>query len=161
MRIANRRRGKLSKIQRRDLLMALLLAKGAGGKSDPLDRIRIMKSLFLLSQEVPKIAGLFHFEPYLYGAISFDVYTELDELESAGLVTTTKEFSNERWNRYFLTTKGTMGAREASKNLPKSILSKIESLKRYVTSKQTYELLKEIYAKYPAFAKRSVIKVTS
>ena len=60
-----------------------------------------------------------------------------------------------------MTTKGVVEAQKASKNLPSDIRGKIESIKRYVTSKQTYELLKEIYAKYPAFAKRSVIKVTS
>jgi len=77
MRASRKGRGELLKIQRKDLLMCLLFRKGANGKSEPLDRIRIMKSLFLLSQEVPKVAGLLHFEPYLYGAISFDVYTEL------------------------------------------------------------------------------------
>jgi DNA-binding PadR family transcriptional regulator len=161
MKKSDNRRVKLPKIQRKDLLMTLLLEKGANEKSEPLDRIRIMKGLFLLSREVPKLANLFHFEPYLYGAVSFDVYTELDALEHDGFVRTTEEFSNERWNRYLLTSKGMVGAREASKNLPADIRDRIDSIKRYVTSKQTYELLKEIYAKYPAFAKRSVIRVSN
>jgi hypothetical protein len=161
MRASEKGRGKLSKIQRKDLLMTLLLEKGASEKSEPLDRIRVMKSLFLLSQEVPRVANLFHFEPYLYGAVSFDVYNELDALQRDGLARTTEEFSNERWNRYLLTSKGMMEARRISKSLPADIRAKIESIKRYVTSKPTYELLKEIYAKYPAFAKRSVIRVSN
>lgn len=138
--------------------MSLLFERGTNEEREPLDRIRVMKGLFLLSQEAPKLAKLFNFEPYLYGAIDFDVYNELDALQRDGLARTTEEFSNEHWNRYLLTSKGMTETRRISKSLPTDIRAKIESIKKYVTSKQTYELLKEIYTKYPAFAKKSVIR---
>jgi DNA-binding PadR family transcriptional regulator len=153
-------RRKLSNIQRRDLLLTLLLAKGANAEHEPLDRIRAMKSLFLLSQEEKSLSQKFRFEPYLYGAVSFDVYRELDALQFDGLVTTTKEFTNENWNRYCLTSKGIAEAKKSIRRVPRTILNRIERVKKYTTSKQMYELLKEVYAKYPSFATKSVVRIT-
>jgi len=149
----------LSKIEPRDLLLAFLAEKGASTKpNEPMDRIQAMKGLFLLTQEVSDLRGFFHFEPYLYGAVSFDVYRELDALEVSGLLVTTKEFSNDRWNRYFLTGRGMVEAKKAMRRLPRRTMRQIESTKKYVTSKPMYEMLKEIYAKYPEFAKKSVVR---
>ena len=158
MRKRVRRRADLAEIQRKDLLLVLLLKKGVKSKNEPLDRIRVMKSLFLLSQEEPRLSKTFKFEPYLYGAVSFDVYTELDALQRSGLIATTKEFQNDQWNRYFLTHKGVSEAQATARRIPKTIVGRIERIKKYTTSKQTYELLKEVYAKYPNFAAKSVIR---
>jgi hypothetical protein len=158
MRVSEKGRGKLSKVKRKDLLMSLLFEKGTNEEKEPLDRIRIMKGLFLLSQEAPRLAKLFNFEPYLYGAIDFDVYTELESLEKEGLAKTTNESSNDRWDRYLLTNRGISEAQRVEKRIPNTVRDEVARIKRYVTSKQTYELLKEIYAKYPSFAKKSVIR---
>jgi hypothetical protein len=157
------RRKALSRgIERRDVLLRLLWEKGASGKpNEPLDRIRVMKGLFLLSQETPDLNGLFHFDPYLYGAVSFEVYDDLRELQREGLVATTAEYTNERWNRYYLTHKGITETKKLEKRFTKSMLGSVQSVKRYVSSKQTYELLKEIYAKYPKFAEKSVIRFSA
>jgi hypothetical protein len=45
--------------------------------------------------------------------------------------------------------------------LPQEVVAKIARVKQYVTSKETYQLLREIYAKYPDFATKSVIRVSN
>ena len=151
---------RLPKISPTDLIVGLLFEKGASGKpNEPIDRIRLMKALFLLSQEESRLQGTFKFEPYLYGAVSFAVYDYLRSLEGKGIVTTTKEYENERWNRYYLTSVGIKVAQ--SLKLPQEVVAKIARVKQYVTSKETYQLLREIYAKYPDFATKSVIRVSN
>ena len=116
-------RERMAKISPTDLIIGLLSEKGASGKpNEPIDRIRLMKALFLLSQEESQLQGIFKFEPYLYGAVSFEVYDCLRSLQAKGIVTTTNENVNERWNRYYLTSTGTKVAQ--SLNLPKKLLRK-------------------------------------
>jgi hypothetical protein len=52
----------------------------------PLDRIRIMKALFLIWYRSGKsIPDFFSFEPYLYGPYSLEVYAALKNLVDADL----------------------------------------------------------------------------
>ena len=152
----------MRKVGRRELLLGLLFAKGStSSTNEPLDRIRIMKGLFLLSRRVPRLDKLYDFEPYLYGAVSFQVYNELEALQRTGVISTAHEYQKESWNRYFLTRKGSVEGKLLQRAIPKKLWSEIESVKKYISSKPTYELLKEIYSKYPEFAKNSVIRFAS
>ena len=73
---------------------------------EPLDRIRLMKTLFLFwynSEE--NIPNYFVFEPYLYGPCSFELYSALDELERDGLVIRGPH-PVPQWAAYHVTEKG-------------------------------------------------------
>ena len=54
----------------------LLLFDGAG---EPLDRVRIQKSMFLFAERSKAPGGeKYRFTPYHYGPFSFDIYPDLD-----------------------------------------------------------------------------------
>src|SRR5262245_12129268 len=74
--------------------------------AEPLDRIRLMKTLFLAwyRNGCPE-TGPFTFEPYLYGPCAFDLYTVLEDLERRGLIAQAPHTSS-RWARYHLTEAG-------------------------------------------------------
>src|SRR5262245_47808593 len=72
----------------------------------PLDRVKLMKVLFLAWHRTGKSAlGPFHFQPYLYGPCAFDLYSRLDGLETSGLV---RQMPHPvaRWSPYHLTEAG-------------------------------------------------------
>lgn len=53
----------------------------AAAHQRPLDRIRLMKSLFLTWHRTERrLKDFYEFTPYLYGSCSFDLYRELEAL---------------------------------------------------------------------------------
>ncbi len=70
-------------MEKTDLLLSLLYAKGATGKyQEPIIGItRLTKLLFLLKEEAG-INDAFTFEPYKMGPFSNEVYSEIDFLEN-------------------------------------------------------------------------------
>ena len=65
-------------ISKRDWILLAL-------RKTPLDRIRLMKTLFLVwNRSGRSIAGYFEFEPYLYGPCSLEMYSVLDDLTEHG-----------------------------------------------------------------------------
>ena len=85
--------------ERRAQAQLLVALSGAA-----LDRIRLMKTLFLVWYRHGRPPeGPFFFKPYLYGPCSFEVYRELDKLQAAGLVV---QPNPSMQGRYFLTSAG-------------------------------------------------------
>jgi len=108
--------------------------------------IQIMKALFLYSQEKhPR--EFYEFKPYLYGPCSFEVYHDLRTLLNEGLISSTPSLYS--WDFYSITSQGEEIVEEVDK--------KLEEIKKFVISRSFIELLKEIYSKYPEFAKNSII----
>lgn len=118
--------------------------------------IQIMKALFLLKMKLKLSDTEFYkFEPYLYGPCSFEVYSDLLLLQKQGIVNT--ELSLWGWRFYRLTSKGIAIAEKNIKEMDEKILNEIKSIKNIVMSKSFIELLKYVYAKYPEYAKNSII----
>lgn len=147
-------------MKRSDWLLILLYLPGNTNEvNQPMDRIRIMKSLFLLSNEVEQqLPNFYQFSPYLYGPFSLDVYTDLDELDKKGLVMC-EMTSPLNWSRYRLTRKGVDEAKKLSEQVSDLVKTKLQEVKNFVTSLSFTELLRYIYKKYPDYATCSVIKV--
>lgn len=127
---------------RQKVLLSLLKACNKRSMSP----IQIMKALFLYFQEKHP-EEFYKFEPYLYGPCSFEVYHDLRTLLNKGLISATPSLYS--WDFYSITSQGEEIIEEVDK--------KLEEIKKFVISKSFIELLKEIYSKYPEFAKNSII----
>jgi uncharacterized protein YwgA len=123
----------------------------------PLDRIHIMKALFLLQRRVGEIPDYFHFEPYLYGPCSFEVYEVLAILEKEGLVVRPLH-PIPQWVAYHLTDRGKKEADRVAGDLAPELLRHLEEVTREVSRLGFYELLKRVYEEAPEFSVNSVLR---
>jgi hypothetical protein len=137
---------------------SLLLLLAAPGGSYPMDRIRVMKGLFLLSQEGPAgFRELYHFEPYRFGPFDKAVYTHLDWLQAKGLVKAERNPASGQ-PEYLLTPAGQARADASDASLDEQARSELARIKSFVTTRSFVTLLRQIYAKYPSYAVRSDLR---
>lgn len=129
-----------------------------GGRYES-DQIRIMKGLFLWSQEGPESSRhLFAFRPYDFGPFDTSIYQDLDSLVATGIVSIEEIAGSSR--RLFRLTPS--GVRQFDLLKTEALTGEIEQLqdiKLRVTSMGFADLLKHVYAKYPEFAVNSVANV--
>jgi len=124
----------------------------------PLDRIHIMKTLFLIwHRSGRKITDYFEFLPYLYGPCSFEVYSILEGLLADGYIVQPGHLMPQ-WVNYYLTDKGKKEAAEAEKKATPNILKLIEEVVNEVSQLNFSELLKKVYTESPEFAINSMFR---
>jgi len=135
---------------RRDVLLGLVAA------GEAVDPIRIMKGVFLFSQD-PRVPDKlkYGFVPYSYGPCSFDVYGDLNHLVASGLIR--RISGDSRWPTYAVTAKGRQSALEALTQ-EQHLAPKILRARKYVDARSFSTLLRDIYAKFPEYATKSVFK---
>ena len=139
----------------RDWLLLYFALKGAPGGLDP---VRIQKGMFLLAQEGELPEGeAYDFGPYHYGPMSSQVYSDLEYLEATGLLEGTP-VPGYSWNRYRATERGVEKAREFRDHANVDSVRKLFEIKQDVASKTFNALLRDVYARYPAYASRSVFR---
>ncbi len=137
--------------------LLVFLAQPSG--SYPVDQIRVMKGMFLWSQEGPTEARkLFHFEPYDFGPFDGSIYDDLEALEDSGYITV-EIVRGTRQRRFQLTAEGRARAEAVEQCMPGAAASQLRAINRHVTSLGFAPLLKDIYEKYPRFATNSVARV--
>ena len=121
----------------------------------PLDRIRLMKALFLTWYKQGQPAdGPFHFEPYLYGPFALDVYGELEAAMREGLIAQ-PPYPTDRRTPYYLTEKGRTTVMESQKrgDVPWEMLT---SNAQWAEQQSFSSLLTQVYQEAPEFAQQSV-----
>ena len=124
----------------------------------PLDRIRLMKALFLTwKRSGGNIPGFFQFEPYLYGPCSFELYRVLRELEEKGLIVQPPH-PIQQWAKYYLTERGKEKADSMSRHIDTKILERLKQAVDEVADLDFYKLLAKVYKEAPEFAINSVVK---
>lgn len=124
----------------------------------PLDRIHIMKTLFLVwHRSGRKITDYFEFEPYLYGPCSFEVYTVLEKLQAEGFIVQPSH-PTPQWVNYYLTMRGKREADEVAKRVPSDTRKLIEEIAVEVSQIGFYELLRKVYTEAPDFAVNSMFR---
>jgi len=126
-------------------------------KISPLDRIHIMKALFLLWKRAGEIPDYFHFEPYLYGPCSFEVYDVLRDLEREGLIVQPLH-AVPQWAKYYLTERGKEEAARALCEIDPILRQQLKMVTKEVSQLGFYALLKRVYNEAPEFAVNSVIR---
>ncbi|MDQ5870769.1 MAG: hypothetical protein M3547_01000, partial [Acidobacteriota bacterium] len=74
-----------------------------GAAITPIDPIRIMKGMFLITKKMPEgwlpAASRYEFVAYDYGPCSFEIYRDLDDLHRQGLIRA-DEVPGESWKRF-------------------------------------------------------------
>ena len=123
----------------------------------PLDRIHIMKALFLFQRRVGEIPDFFHFEPYLYGPCSFEVYDVLATMEKEGLVVRPLH-PMPHWVDYYLTQCGKKEAEQAARALDPQLRSHLEAVTKEISRLGFYELLRCVYEEAPEYTVNSVLR---
>lgn len=117
-----------------------------------------MKALFLVwRRSGGNVPDFFHFEPYLYGPCSFELYRVLRELEEKGLIVQPPH-PVQQWAKYYLTERGKAEAESVSRHIDPGILKKMEQAVDEVACLDFYALLKKVYKEAPEFAVNSVMK---
>lgn len=130
----------------------LLIALG-----ERLEPIQVQKTLFKFAEESgAEESERYDFEPYNWGPCSFDIYDDLAELREEGLV----EFqpSGRGWNVYHVTEKGTQAGLELRESVNSDLVSTMDDIREYVTSRSFSRLLKDVYSDYPSSAERSLFE---
>jgi len=124
----------------------------------PLDRIRLMKTLFLVWHDAGRnIPDYFDFVPYLYGPCSFEVYSELDRLLEEGFIVQPPH-PIQRWARYYLTESGRQRSAEAAQRADSRQLELIRKNAAFAAEAGFRELLLRVYKVAPEFAVNSLIR---
>lgn len=124
----------------------------------PLDRIRLMKTLFIVWYRSGKREqGPFFFEPYLYGPCSFEVYRELDKLQAQGLIVQAPDPIPQS-SRYHLTATGKRAAERAAQLLGPKLSLELQETARWSAGLSFRNLLDSVYSEAPEFATRSVAR---
>ncbi len=128
----------------------------------PTDPIRIMKGLFLFTQEVkagnlPAQQHTFVFQPMSYGPCATAVYEELDDLAESGRIVALPVLG-QSWSRYQVTEIGRQEARRIEEREPTEVTAFLRELRQWCDQHSFSSLLKSIYKGYPDFAVNSVFK---
>ena len=127
-------------------------------RQTPLDRIHIMKTLFLIwHRSGRKITDYFDFNPYLYGPCSFEVYSVLDSLQADRYIVQPPH-TIPQWVNYYLTERGKKEAEEAVRKASREALILIETVVAESSQLSFYELLRKVYAEAPDFAVNSMFR---
>lgn len=169
-----------------DVLLALLFAPGASGTiAEPVFGItRLQKLLFLLWKEggyFRRLPDLYNFKAYDFGPCMDDLYDDLEFAENIGLISESESPSGnvyegadedaflrdfgfqlarkETRRDFSLTEKGTEAGKSLFDALNPDDQRQLTQIKRRFNSMPFFDLLRYVYRKYPAFAKKSVLSL--
>lgn len=139
-------------------LLPLLLASDTSAvreETEPLDRVRLQKGVFLLMMRGP--AGwkdLYSFTPYDWGPYSFSLASIIEELVAAGYLEK-EAFPGRRYLRYRTTRTGEDLLGDIASKMTGQERAFVKEVRRYVNSRPFARLLREVYKAYPEFAVNS------
>ncbi len=145
---------------RKSLLLGLIYAD----QQSPVEgRTRLQKMLFIFQQEIEDklnldLADGYQFQAYDYGPFAPDLYQDLEELVSRGLVVEEKEEFDDRVKYNYKITKDGKKIVEdqiESKEEFDEFLTEAELLKSQFNNLSLQELIDKVYSKYPQFARNS------
>ena len=139
-------------------LLPLLLASdrlASPDETEPLDRLRMQKGVFLLAMRGPEDwNGLFQFTPYDWGPYSFDLASTVEDLLAEGKLVK-EAFPGRRYMRYRTSQAGERLIDELDGEVPAGEHAFVQATRRYVSSRSVARLLREVYKASPAFAVNS------
>jgi uncharacterized protein YwgA len=137
----------------------LLLFVALDGAPRGLDPVRLQKGMFLDAQESgAQEDDKYEFIPYNYGPMSAQIYSDLKDLVSEGLIEAVP-VKGQSWSRYVATDKGLQEGRELLGREPSDAVAQhLYRIKKDVASKTFKALLEDVYDKYPAYAEKSVFR---
>ena len=124
-------------------------------ESQPLDRLRMQKAVFLLNQNGPTSwRSLYQFEPYNWGPFCRSLQDDLRRLVDDGKLEL-RETHPHRYSSYVSTGQGATEAVEILEGLESSTLTFLREIRRFVTTRSFNQLLRDVYGAFPEFAVKS------
>jgi len=115
----------------------------------------LMKYAFLLQMEGSGRRRFYEFVPYHYGPFAKEIYADLDSLKKEGLIAL-QEHSDD--NKMRIAMPDPAQADALLINLPEDLRDDVATVLENYGSLDHKTLLKTVYAKYPAYTKKSRIK---
>lgn len=117
--------------------------------------IQIQKTLFIFAQESGAPANqLYQFVPYNWGPCSFEIYDDLTALRKEGFIDAVP--SGRGWNVYRLTELGRVKQEALRAKANADHIKALDEAREWVTSRDFETLLRDVYKKYPKYAKDSL-----
>ena len=141
---------------KRDEWLLLYVAMPIDGETPELDPVRIMKGMFLFTQEHPGLKRLYGFAPYQYGPFSTDIYRDLDSLVGRGDIRA-RRVQGYSWSLYSPTTAGSKKLPRLTKDAGAEAVEDLKEVKGLVCSLRFAELLREVYRRYPRYAAKTAV----
>lgn len=121
----------------------------------PLDRVRMQKAVFLLTQRGSNDwHELYNYRPYNWGPYSSALQQDVDFLQLAGQLEV-EPFAGSRYGSYRTTPEGEDAADGVWATLSGVEQSFLRQVRSYVSAKSFHALLREVYAAYPEYATKS------
>lgn len=140
-------------------VLPLLLASDRFRREDepePLDRIRMQKGVFLLSQRGrAEWQRLYPYSPYDWGPYSRSLAADLDALVAKGLMEY-ERIPGRRYGRYRTTAEGEKAIDQS--DIDEKALRFVAKVRLFVTERSFTRLLRDVYAAFPEYAARSRFK---
>lgn len=115
----------------------------------------LMKYTFLLQMEGNGWRRLYNFVPYHYGPFAKELYTDLGKLQEEGLVNVDNDTDEEKTR---ITLSDPDRAKETLSELPDDLKEDIATVLDAYGDLDHNTLLKRVYEKYPAYAKKSRVR---
>ena len=140
-------------MEKQDFLLLVV----AAAKDGPLTPVQLQKSLFLIERaHLPEAPPQFYeFAPYDYGPFDAEIYADADLLASEGLVVRIPS-SKGTWTDTSITPDGLQRASALESTLSSPSRKYVQDVVQWVQSLSFSDLVRAIYAAYPAFQVNSV-----
>jgi len=142
-------------------LLPLLLAADKSAtqeETQPLDRLRMQKGIFLLEQRGPLgWRDMYTYKPYNWGPYSPALADDLELLVRSGYLH--KVPTPGGYAAYRTTTLGDTAATRYLDELPSGVLDYIRDVRKFVTTRTFGKLLRDVYAAFPEYATKSRLVV--
>lgn len=124
-------------------------------RAAPLDRVSLMKTLFLAWYRTGKrVDSPFKFSPYLYGPYSLELYAVLDEMQVGGLLVQSAHAVGRR-GKYHLTQAGKLAA-NTDQSISGALKTTIGEIASWASAQSFYTPLQQVYREAPEFATQSI-----
>jgi len=127
----------------------------------PLQPVQLQKSLFLLSRNLTssqlQTKSFYEFDPYDYGPFCGSVYSDAEDLETAGLVAIQRP-PESRYNHYGITDLGLQKAQSIESKLDKNALEYLKKVVQFTQSVSFNQLVSAIYTTYPDMKANSAFR---
>jgi len=139
------------------LLLALLAekAKRASRAAAEVLVTALMKYVFLLQMEGNGGRRLYRFVPYHYGPFAKELYADLEKLQEEGLVTVDNDSEEDKMR---IALADPERAEQALAELPDDLKEDAAAIIESYGNLDHNSLLRTVYEKYPAFAKKSRLR---